>query len=105
MTSSPGHHISCTVEGEDKLPPGIGGQAICAAIESAAAPVLQKAGIAASAVTVLVRIRSQHTASAAASVDGKSLAEQHVASSDHPLAAGSIAMLADGVAKELARNL
>lgn len=106
MTRPSTGQLRCVVQGEEKLPADIGGESgICSAMESAALPVLQQAGIALSAVTISVHVRSLHTVSATATVNGKSLAEQHVASSDQPLAAKSIAMLADGVARELARNV
>lgn len=104
MTSTGGNDIRCTVEGGDKLPPGLGGgEAICRAISRAALPALQRAGIAPSAVAVAVRVKSDSRMSAVASVNDKPLAEQNVATSDRALNAGAVTMLADAVAAELSR--
>ena len=104
MSSTSTEQLRCVVQGVEKLPPELGGEAaVCSAIERAAAPELLRAGIAPAAVSVSVQVLSQHRISAIATVDGRSLPEQHVARSDRPLNTRTIDMLAEGVALELSK--
>lgn len=104
MTSTSAQGISCSVEGEDKLPPGIGGeQGVCGAIARAALPALQRSGIAPASVAVTVKVTSESTITAVASVNGRALAEQKLGISDRPLNARAVEMLATAVAGELAK--
>ena len=104
MTTDSQSQIRCTVEGEAKLPPEIGGaDAVCGAIVRAALPVIQRAGIAPETIGVSVRVKSDSRISAVPSIGGKALPEQNVAISDRTLNQRSIAMLADAVAAVLAK--
>lgn len=104
MSSTSTGQLRCVVQGEDLLPPELGGQAaVCSAIQQAATPVLQRAGIAPAAVSVSVQVTSQSTISATASVGGTSRPEQHVATSDRLLNPGAIDMLARAVASDLSK--
>lgn len=100
MNSVSAKAVRCAVEGEQKLPPEIGGKAaVCAAIAGAAMPELERAGISPQSVAVTVTVRSPHFISAVASVDGRALPEQKVGTSDRPLNALAVRMLADAVAR------
>jgi hypothetical protein len=104
MNSATGSRISCTVEGAEKLPSEIGGEeAVCAALERAAAATLRQAGVAPSALSVSVNVRSAYRISAVASLDGKTIPEQQVGISDRELNARAIDMLAQAVAAELGK--
>jgi hypothetical protein len=99
MTSTPSSGLRCSVTGEEKLPPEVGGgQAICSAISAAVIPALQRAGIASSAIAISVKVKSDSRISAVASVNEHPLPEQHVASSDRPLNGRAVDMLARAVA-------
>ena len=102
MTATAERGINCTVEGAAKLPSELGGEAaICSTMAKIVLPSLQRTGIASSALAVVVKVKSDSRISAVASVNGKTLPEQNVASSDRPLGATAIEMLANGVAAEL----
>ena len=104
MTTHSPSQIRCTVEGEAKLPPEIGGgDAVCGAIVRAALPVIERAGIAPESVGVSVQVKSDSRISAVPSIGGKALPEQNVAISDRPLNQRSITMLAEAVAAQLAK--
>lgn len=94
--------LRCTVAGAEALPGEIGGsEAVCAAIERAAAPAIKRAGISASSVAVAVAVKSPSRLSAIASVGERSLPEQHVGISDRPINARAIDMLARAVAAQI----
>lgn len=101
MTSIPVQEIGCVVQGEEKLPSEIEADAICSAIRSASAPVLQRTGLSPTAVSVLVKIKSEFGLSATATVGGRALREHNVAISDRPLNMRAVDMLANAVAAEL----
>jgi hypothetical protein len=105
-TSEPalGQGINCTVQNADKLPPQLGGEAaICSIMANILLPSLHQAGLASSALALFVNVKSESRISAVASVNGKPMPEQNVASSDRSLSAGAIEMLAQGVAREVAK--
>lgn len=105
MTATSGPSIHCTVAGAEKLPASLGGEsAICSAIAAAAASVLEAARIAPAAVSVEVTVKSESRMSAIATVRGKPLAEQNVASSDQALNSGAVQMLANAVANAIAAS-
>lgn len=105
-TSEPtsGQGLNCTVRNADKLPPELGGEAaICSMMAKILLPSLHQAGLASSAFALFVSVKSESRISAVASVNGKPVPEQNVASSDRALSAGAIEMLAQGIARELAK--
>ena len=101
MNSTSTEQLRCVVQGEEQLPAELDVETICSAIRSASAPALASAAIPASAVSVLVEVRSGHGLSATATVSGTALRERHVATSNRPLNARAVKMLADAVAAEL----
>jgi hypothetical protein len=104
MNSTPSQSFRCVVEGAERLPPGLGGgDAVCSAVAKAATPVLERNGVDAGAVSVVITVQSASAISAATSVAGKSLPEQKVAISDRSLNPRAIDMLANAVAAELAK--
>lgn len=104
MSSTSAEQLRCIVQGEEKLPAEVGGEAaVCSAIERAAAPALQSAGLSPAAVSISVEVKSQYRISAVPAVGGRSLPEQHVGISDRPLNARAIDMLANAIAAELAK--
>lgn len=97
---------NCSVEKAEKLSPEIGGaDAVCSTIKNAAMARIEPSRLNSAAVTIRVRVESEHKISAVATIDGKALAKQNVAISDRVLAPSSIQMLADAVAAEIARAL
>lgn len=96
--------VRCTVIGADQLPAGLGGaEAVCRAIELAAAPVLAANGSAAGRASVVVQVLGPHMLAATlTTADGQSLPEQRVAASDRPLGASSLALLGKALAAQLA---
>jgi hypothetical protein len=96
--------LRCVVDGEEKLPPEVGGPVrLCAAIERAALPQLQNAGIAPVTVAVRVTVKSSSRISAVASIGDRALPEQNVGISDRPLNVRAVDMLAQAVAGQLAK--
>lgn len=105
MNSVSSQSFRCTVEGESKLPPKLGGEAgVCGSIADTVIPALQRAGIPPNSVAVTVRVKSASRISAVPSIDEQTLPEQHVGISDRPLNARAVQMLADAVARELANS-
>lgn len=104
MTTSSSERMSCSVEGAEKLPRALGGQSgICSVIEKALAPAIAGGGIPYSAVSVKVEVKSDSRISAVASVSGKLLPEQNVATSDRALNAAALQMLANALAAEVTK--
>lgn len=102
MNSTSETRLACSVAGASELPAQIGGaDGVCAAIERAVVPALRDSGIASSAVAIAVQVKSASRVSAVATLNGSALPEQNVASSDRTLNAGSIDMLARGLAAQL----
>ena len=94
--------IRCTVVGGEVLPSELGGSdAVCATIERAAAPAMQRAGLPASSLSVAIAVKSPSRISAAVSVADRVLPEQHVGIADRPLNARAIEMLANAVAAQI----
>ena len=105
MAGTSAQSIHCTVAGADKLPADIGGEkGVCSAIAAATASVLGQSGISPGTVTVAVAVKSESRISAVASVGGKALAEQNVATSDRALNANAIRMLANAVANSISAS-
>lgn len=98
MTTSPGQEIRCSVLGAENLPAETGGaDAVCAAIRSAL-----QGSKPASGSSVTVTVRSPYSAAASISLsDGRVLTDVNVASSDRSMNQRSIAMLAEGVARQV----
>ncbi|MDQ3246908.1 MAG: hypothetical protein M3Q52_08485 [Pseudomonadota bacterium] len=98
MTTSPGPDVRCSVVGAEKLPAEVGGaDAVCAAVRGA----LQGSTLAKGA-TVTVKIRSSYSAAASmTTAAGRELPEVNVAISDRALNQRSIAMLAEGIARQV----
>lgn len=104
MSSTSTEQLRCAVQGEEKLPPEVGGEgAVCSAMKRAVEPVLQQSGVSAAVVSVSVEVKSEYRISAIASVGGRALPEQHVASTDRVLNPRAIDMLARAVASELSK--
>lgn len=104
MNSAPNRTIRCSVEGAEQLPQELGGEGdICSTMEAAALPALRDAGIAASTVVILVKVKSPYRISAIAESNGTSLGEQKVGISDRPLNKSAIEMLARAVAGQLSK--
>lgn len=104
MNSVSTHGIRCDVQGEDKLPAEIGGEAaVCAAIADAAIPELQRVGVPPESVAVTVHVISTQTMSAVASVNERALRVQKVGVMDRPLNERAVKMLAQAVAGDLAK--
>lgn len=101
MTSTSPEQLRCVVEGGEMLPPEIGADEICSAIRLASEPVLSSAAISPAAVSVSVKVRSASAISATASFGGRQLRERNVATSNRPLTARAVDMLAKAVAEEL----
>lgn len=103
MSPTSSQQLRCVVQGEEKLPPELGGaDAVCSAIERASAPVLQRSG-ANPSVSVNVQVLSAFAASAVVTVGAERLPEQRVDISDRPLNARTIDMLARAVAAQLSK--
>lgn len=104
MNSTPASGLRCTVQGEENLPPGLGGEAgVCASIVGAVLPALQHGGIPAESVVIAVRVKSRNSMSAVAKVHDQTLPEQTVGVMDRPLNERAVKMLAQAVAGELAK--
>lgn len=102
MNRTESARIDCTVENPANLPAELGGpDAVCAAIEKAALPALQSAGIAPSELKVSVKAQSSHQLSATASAGSFRIAEQKVGISDRALNRRAVDMLARAIASEL----
>lgn len=101
MNMSQQDAVQCSVARAEKLPSGISESIICAAIGQAAAPLLDQAGLSHGSLSVRVSVESDSKLVATATLAGKPLAEQRVATSDRPLNAGAVAMLARAVAAEI----
>lgn len=98
MTTASGPEIRCSVVGAEKLPAELGGaDAVCAAVRGA----LQGSSLAEGA-SVTVTVRSPYSAAASVTTSaGSELPEVNVAISDRSLNKRSIAMLAEGIARQL----
>ena len=100
MNSPSPQLIDCRVIGGDKLPPEIGGsQALCAAIERAAA-----ANGPARAFKVEVRVLGNSSLAATlTTADGTALPEQRFEISDRSLSKGSLDRFAKALVSEVSR--
>jgi hypothetical protein len=97
--------IRCSVDLAANLPREIGGpDAVCAAISEAALPALRRAGIPASAMSVKVRVVSDHRISGVASLDGRDLPEHVIDVADRSLNRRAIEMLAAAMAAEVSNS-
>jgi hypothetical protein len=96
------NQIRCTVVGAEKLPAEVGGaDAVCRSVREAVSAAGGRA--AASELSITVQIASAYSAAAiVTTADGRKLAEQQVAISDRKLNQNALAMLAKGVAAQLA---
>ncbi len=103
MTRGTESDIRCTVSGSANLPPEISDRSLCDAISHAAAPVLAETGVSPGAVTVAIEVKSPSRMGAVVSLGKESSPQQQVASSDRPINSGAVKMLADALARELAR--
>lgn len=103
-TTATSAFVRCTVIGADKLPADLGGaDAVCRAIDAAAAAALAASGTAAGSATLVVRVLGPHMLAATlTTADGRSLPAQEVAVSDRALHAGALAMLGKALAAQLA---
>lgn len=89
----------CSVSGADKLPAGVGSDAICAAIRAAAGERAPGSDFA-----VEVRVKSASSLAAAIKLtDGRMLPEQRMAVSDRQLNQGSIERFAAAIADQVAK--
>lgn len=104
MNMSQQDAVQCSVAHAEKLPSNLSESAICAAIGQAAAPVLDRASLAHEALAVRVSVESDSKLVASATLAGKPLPEQRVATSDRALNAGAVAMLARAIAAEIAAS-
>jgi hypothetical protein len=104
MTSADPASVHCLVKDAGKLPAGLSGDSVCAAIRAAAAPALAAAGAAGGTLSVHVTVISDSRITAAVTLARKPLPEPRVASSDRPLSAQSIQMLARAIAAEVAAH-
>jgi hypothetical protein len=96
------NQMRCTVVGAEMLPPEVGGaDAVCRSMREAVSAAGGQA--AASELSITVQIASAYSAAAiVTTADGRKLAEQQVAISDRKLNQNALAMLAKGVAAQLA---
>jgi hypothetical protein len=102
MNSHDARAVHCSVDRGEKLPSGLTASGVCAAIRKAVAPSLERAGIAADALSVKITVESDAKLVAAATLAGKTLPEQRVASSDRVLTARAVDMLAQAIAAQVA---
>lgn len=94
--------IRCTVEGGEKLPAEVAGpDAVCAAIERAVLPVLERSGMAASNISVAVTVKSDNRIAAVASAGERTMPEQNVGITDRKLNGRAVEMLAQAIAVQL----
>jgi len=104
MASTRPETIRCSVQLATNLPAEIGGpDAVCAAVNQAALPVLKRAGIDASAMSVEVRVVSNHRIAAVASLSGRQLPEHVIDVADRTLNRRAIEMLAAAMAAEVSK--
>lgn len=94
--------IRCSVERAGKLPAELSSESICDSVRNALGPVLQVAGLPPDDTSVRVTVQSSSQLAATTTVGGKTLPEQHVGTSDRPLNARAIAMLARAIAADVA---
>lgn len=100
MARSTAESPTCSVSGADKLPAGIGGDAICAAIRAAAHEAAPG-----TAFSVEVRVVSPSSLAARIGLrDGRTLPEQRMAVSDRQLDVGSIERFATTIARAAAEG-
>ena len=93
--------VECSVQDAGKLPAGMNAGAICAAVRAAVQPALAASGTSSGALSVKVTVLSESKMVAVATLGGKALPEHHVASSDRPLNARTVDMLAQAIAADI----
>lgn len=93
--------VECSVLDAGKLPAGLDAGAICAAIRAAVQPALAASATSRGALSVKVTVVSESKMVAVATFGGKALPEHHVASSDRPLNARTVDMLAEAIAADI----
>jgi len=94
--------VHCSVERAEKLPAGVTGSSICAAVRKAAAPALAQGGHSPAALSVHITIESETKLVGAATLAGKALPEHRIGISDRALNAGAVNMLANAIAADIA---
>jgi hypothetical protein len=96
----PADNAPCRISGADKLSAELGGaEAWCAAIRQALAPVSPKPA------AIDVQVLTPHLASATVTLaDGSTLPAVKVGRSDRPLGRGSMQMLANSIAAQVAER-
>ena len=100
MAGSKAESPTCVVSSADKLPAGLSGDAICAAIRAAAQQAPSGTGF-----SVEVRVVSESSLAARIRLsDGGILPEQKMAVSDRALNSGSVERFAASVAQAAARG-
>jgi hypothetical protein len=104
MTSVDPASVQCSVKDVGKLPAGLSASSVCATIREAVAPALASAGVTGGELSVQVTVHSDSKVTAAATLAGKALPEQRVATSDRALNANAIAMLGRAIAAEIAAD-
>ena len=102
MTSRNPSAVYCSLEQGGKLPKGLVASDVCAAIQSAAAPALERAGLSPSALSVRVTVVSDRKLVASATLGGKALPEHRIGISDRALNARAVQMLASAIAADIA---
>jgi len=96
--------FNCSVANASKLPADLTPDAVCKAIRTAAVRALTGLDEEAIEVSVDVTVLSNASIAATATVSGKRLPQQRVATSDRPLNPSAIAMLARAVARGIAEQ-
>lgn len=94
--------VRCSVERAGKLPEGLSSQFICDTVRRAVGPALEAGGIGGAELSVQVIVESVSKLTATATVAGKTLPEHHLGTSDRPLNARAISMLASAIAADVA---
>lgn len=94
--------VNCSVERGDKLPAGLTGESVCAAVRKAAEPALAAAGHPRSALSVRVTVESDSKLTGSATLAGRAFRQHHVAIADRTLNAHAIDMLANAIAADIA---
>lgn len=98
MAGAAAESPACIVSGADKLPAGLNGDAICAAIRAAARKASSGTGF-----SVEIRVVSASSLAARISLrDGRTLPEQKMAVSDRSLDSGSIERFAMAIVNAVA---
>lgn len=94
--------IACSIENGDKLPPALRADgAVCGPITRSTLAAAEQSGISSQAVAIKVKAVTPYLLAVTLSVDGATLPEQKLGSSDRALTPSAIDRLAAGLARQL----